>query len=177
MKTFDEKEYFYESNLLDRHFACLTAGDVIAIHYNDKVYELCVLETKPGNAVSIIECDMNVDFASPVGYQEQHRREEQYEELTDGTPESELVDQGFCAFQGQGHRIDGKEKNTQAAPQKIAANGRQRGVPNYNHDVYNLQFYREKRRNREQLSQQEADIGDFKAFQGEGRSLRSKKIK
>lgn len=43
-----------------RNFACLTAGDLIAIKYNSKIYELCVLETKPGNAVSIIECDMNV---------------------------------------------------------------------------------------------------------------------
>lgn len=43
-----------------RNFACLTTGDIIAIMYNQKVYELCVLETKPGNAVSIIECDMNV---------------------------------------------------------------------------------------------------------------------
>lgn len=43
-----------------RSFACLTKGDVIAIKYNDKVYELSVLETKPGPAVVIIECDMNV---------------------------------------------------------------------------------------------------------------------
>nr|KAG5686805.1 hypothetical protein BaRGS_013125 [Batillaria attramentaria] len=42
-----------------RNFACLSQGDVVAIKYNDKVYELCVLETKPGKAVSIIECDMN----------------------------------------------------------------------------------------------------------------------
>lgn len=43
-----------------RTFACLTKGDVIAVKYNSKIYELCVLETKPGNAISIIECDMNV---------------------------------------------------------------------------------------------------------------------
>lgn len=43
-----------------RSFACLTIGDIIAVKYNQKVYELCVLETKPGNAISIIECDMNV---------------------------------------------------------------------------------------------------------------------
>lgn len=43
-----------------RSFACLTTGDMIAIKYNDKSYELRVLETKPGNAVSIIECDMDV---------------------------------------------------------------------------------------------------------------------
>jgi ubiquitin fusion degradation protein 1 len=44
-----------------RHFACLTTGDIISIIYNSKVYELQVLETKPGGAVSIIECDMNVN--------------------------------------------------------------------------------------------------------------------
>ncbi len=53
-----------------RNYACLTTGDVIAIHYNENVYEISVLETKPGNAVSIIECDMNVDFAPPLGYTE-----------------------------------------------------------------------------------------------------------
>lgn len=43
-----------------RSFACLTTGDMIAIKYNQRIYELCVLESKPGPAVSIIECDMNV---------------------------------------------------------------------------------------------------------------------
>ena len=45
-----------------RHFACLSKGDIVAINYNNKVYELNVMETKPAAAVSIIECDMNVDF-------------------------------------------------------------------------------------------------------------------
>lgn len=43
-----------------RNFACLTTGDLVAINYNNKIYELCVKETKPGRAVTIIECDMNV---------------------------------------------------------------------------------------------------------------------
>lgn len=43
-----------------RLYACLTAGDMIAINYNDKRYEFNVLELKPSDAVSIIECDMNV---------------------------------------------------------------------------------------------------------------------
>jgi hypothetical protein len=46
------------------------SGDVIAIMYNNKVYEMSVLETKPAAAVSVIECDLNVDFAPPVGYKE-----------------------------------------------------------------------------------------------------------
>ena len=41
-----------------------------------KGYELSVLEVKPGNAVSIIECDMNVEFAAPVGYKEPTRQPE-----------------------------------------------------------------------------------------------------
>ena len=43
-----------------RGVACLTVGDVIAIEYNSKIFELLVLETKPTNSVSIIECDMQV---------------------------------------------------------------------------------------------------------------------
>lgn len=31
-------------------------------------YNLSVLEVKPGNAVTIIECDMSVEFATPIGY-------------------------------------------------------------------------------------------------------------
>ena len=53
-----------------RNFACLSTGDVIAIMYNAKTYEVSVLETKPAAAISVIECDLNVDFAPPVGYQE-----------------------------------------------------------------------------------------------------------
>lgn len=51
-----------------RNFSCLTTGDVIAIKYNSKAYELCVLETKPGNAVIIIECDMNVSMTLSIKY-------------------------------------------------------------------------------------------------------------
>ena len=51
-----------------RNFACLTAGDLVAINYNNKIYELCVKETKPGNAVTIIECDMNVS----IQYSQEH---------------------------------------------------------------------------------------------------------
>lgn len=58
-----------------RNFACLTTGDLIAIKYNSKIYELCVLETKPGNAVSIIECDMNVrERVTNILYSEQQNK-------------------------------------------------------------------------------------------------------
>ncbi|DAA20385.1 ubiquitin recognition factor in ER-associated degradation protein 1 [Bos taurus] len=66
-----------------RNFACLTTGDVIAINYNEKIYELRVMETKPDKAVSIIECDMNVDFDAPLGYKEPERQA-QHEESAEG---------------------------------------------------------------------------------------------
>ncbi|XP_052073470.1 ubiquitin recognition factor in ER-associated degradation protein 1-like isoform X16 [Mytilus californianus] len=58
-----------------RSFACLTKGDVISIKYNEREYKLCVLETKPDDAISVTECDLDVDFAPPVGYQEPKRPE------------------------------------------------------------------------------------------------------
>ena len=51
-----------------RNFSCLTQGDVIAVYYNKRVYELRVVEVRPGKAVSIIDCDMEVEFVPPVGY-------------------------------------------------------------------------------------------------------------
>lgn len=58
-----------------RNFACLTTGDSIAIKYNSRIYELCVLETKPGNAVSIIECDMNVSLQRKRNKKNTHKNE------------------------------------------------------------------------------------------------------
>ncbi|KAL8724688.1 MAG: hypothetical protein Q9181_006718, partial [Wetmoreana brouardii] len=60
-----------------RNFSCLTKGDVFTFAYNDQIYEMAVLETKPGTAkngaISVIETDLEVDFAPPVGYEEPKR--------------------------------------------------------------------------------------------------------
>lgn len=53
-----------------RGFTCLTKGDAIAISYNDKTYHIDVLEVAPGDAISIIEADVNVEFAAPLDYVE-----------------------------------------------------------------------------------------------------------
>lgn len=49
-----------------RNFTCLTKGDTIAIAYNDKTYHIVVLAVAPGDAISIVETDVNVDFAPPA---------------------------------------------------------------------------------------------------------------
>lgn len=59
-----------------RNFSCLTKGDVFTFSYNDQIYEMAVLDTKPENdknAISVLETDLEVDFAPPVGYEETMR--------------------------------------------------------------------------------------------------------
>lgn len=59
-----------------RNFATLTKGDVFNFEYNDTVYDVAVLEVKPETekmGVCMIETDVSVDFAPPVGYVEPTR--------------------------------------------------------------------------------------------------------
>ena len=60
-----------------RNFSCLTVGDIFTFAYNDSVYSMKVLETKPSvaakGAISVLETDLEVDFATPVGYEEPKR--------------------------------------------------------------------------------------------------------
>lgn len=56
-----------------RNFAAVTKGDVFAFEYNGEIYEMAVLDVKPETpkmGVSMIETDVSVDFAPPVGYVE-----------------------------------------------------------------------------------------------------------
>lgn len=56
-----------------RNFATLTKGDIFSFDYNDVVYNVAVLDVKPETekmGVSMIETDVSVEFAPPVGYVE-----------------------------------------------------------------------------------------------------------
>lgn len=67
-----------------RKFSCLTKGDIIAFHYVGRMYELLVVDLKPANAVSIVECDMNVEFDAPEGYVEPKREKKISESIPGG---------------------------------------------------------------------------------------------
>merc|ERR1712168_595623 len=103
-----------------RSFACLSKNDMISIDYLGKEYEVQIMELKPADAVNIIECDMNVDFEAPVGYQEPERvapAPEAPKPYGSSEMENKLKDyyekqNQFKAFQGRGGRIDGKKKGT-----------------------------------------------------------------
>jgi len=162
-----------------RHFACLSKGDIIAINYNNKIYELNVMETKPANAVSIIECDLNTDFEAPPGYEEpkiskpQPMEEEEPElDVSQMLPE----DSKFIAFAGSGNRLDGKKKrtNSETEIQTRQLAEYTRGIPDYNFQVGDIRFIRAKKKKE---ADKENEGAKFTAFDGTGQSLRQSKKK
>lgn len=161
-----------------RNFACLTTGDVIAINYNKRVYELCVLETQPGNAVTIIECDMNVEFATPVGYQEERKVTRKDEEMVIDPAELMPEPKGFVAFKCKGNRLDGKKKkkdDSSTSDSSVSKVVYQRGIPDYDYKIGTIQFFRYSK----PKSSDEPKNGeeDFRVFSGQGYSLRQGKAR
>eukprot|EP00756_Hemistasia_phaeocysticola_P008767 Hpha_TRINITY_DN14719_c0_g1::TRINITY_DN14719_c0_g1_i1::g.102507::m.102507/K14016/UFD1; ubiquitin fusion degradation protein 1 len=58
-----------------RNFSCLTRGDTIRIHYLEKDYDIDIVEVKAQgheivDCISIVESDINVDFAPPADMDE-----------------------------------------------------------------------------------------------------------
>ena len=109
-------------------FTCMSVGDVVAISYLGRTYHFKVLETKPGPAISVIETDIEVDFAPPPGYVEPSVAKAapvavpatvaaKSGTAADGSPaaasasatlEREDSSKGFVAFSGQGQSIRGR---------------------------------------------------------------------
>lgn len=93
-----------------RNFATLTVGDCIIINYNSQKYEIEIVECKPANAISIIEADVNVDFAEPKFMKEPERPvpvEPAYKPMEE-EDEPEPDGPVSTVFSGAGQRIDGK---------------------------------------------------------------------
>jgi len=124
-----------------RKYSAMTIGDIILFKYNEKEYMLEVLELKPVNpakAVSIVEADVNVDFAPPPGYKEPQveapkkkeviekkivvKKEDldpsQLDDFDNSEDSEEKKQPKFQAFTGTGARISGK---TDDHPSVVAA--------------------------------------------------------
>merc|ERR1712039_149770 len=99
-----------------------TVGDCVVIDYNQKKYEIEIVECKPANAISIIEADVNVDFAPPKDYKEPERQPAAVQSASlatkvedDGKPAEE--EPKSLIFSGAGQRVDGKAiKTPQSSP-------------------------------------------------------------
>ncbi|KAJ8526464.1 hypothetical protein K7X08_028941 [Anisodus acutangulus] len=101
-----------------RNFSCLTTGDSIMVAYNNKKNYIDIVETKPSNAISIIETDCEVDFAAPLDYKEPERPVPSLPskipaEGQDGATEAEPK---FNPFTGSARRLDGKPLQQQPPP-------------------------------------------------------------
>ncbi|KAI5668769.1 hypothetical protein M9H77_18622 [Catharanthus roseus] len=100
-----------------RNFSCLTTGDSIMVAYNNKKYYIDIVETKPSNAISIIETDCEVDFAPPLDYKEPEKTVAS--PATGKAPAEETPSEAepkFNPFSGAGRRLDGKPLNYQPPP-------------------------------------------------------------
>lgn len=106
-----------------RKFTCLTIGEIITVKQDDKYFALEVCDLRPGNAVSIVETDCEVDFDEPVGYKEflaskvaSMPKEVKVDPIMPQkarTEESEPVKSVFVPFSGAAARIDGKASKNQ----------------------------------------------------------------
>ncbi|XP_030372108.1 ubiquitin fusion degradation protein 1 homolog [Scaptodrosophila lebanonensis] len=164
-----------------RNFACLTKGDVIAIKYNKKVYELCVLETRPGNAVSIIECDMNVEFEAPVGYKDHHEAQpeaqmDQGASGSDAAAGGAVMEEVVETFKGSGVRLDGKKKKENQMEMPVMKKVLPRGVPDYEFQFGVIRFDRSIKPISDRVNEQTADDAeagsDAGSFHGTGFSMK-----
>ncbi|KAE9613890.1 putative ubiquitin fusion degradation protein Ufd1 [Lupinus albus] len=102
-----------------RNFSCLTTGDSIMVAYNNKKYYIDIIESKPANAISIIETDCEVDFAPPLDYKEPQKA---VMPISSGKKAQEAVETPaepepkFNPFTGTGRRLDGKPLSYQPPP-------------------------------------------------------------
>ncbi|XP_042499679.1 ubiquitin fusion degradation protein 1 homolog [Macadamia integrifolia] len=100
-----------------RNFSCLTTGDSIMVAYNNKKYYIDIIESKPSNAISIIETDCEVDFAPPLDYKEPERLAPSVPTSKAPAPVEEAVPEPkFNPFTGAGRRLDGKPLKNQPPP-------------------------------------------------------------
>ncbi|KAL7097335.1 hypothetical protein ACP275_10G137900 [Erythranthe tilingii] len=92
-----------------REFTCLGRGSTIVIKYNHVDFYFDVLEVSPGDVITLIDTDCEVEFAPPLDY---------VEPRSDGCGSIEKVGrveneekeegQGFRPFTGKGQRLGGK---------------------------------------------------------------------
>ncbi|XP_061976953.1 uncharacterized protein LOC133698139 isoform X1 [Populus nigra] len=116
-----------------RNYSCLTTGDSIMVAYNNKKYYIDIVETKPSNAISIIETDCEVDFAPPLDYKEPEKPVASVSP-SKATSQAEEVpaETGpkFNPFTGTGRRLDGKPMSYQPPPVSSGSKDKQPAVAN-----------------------------------------------
>jgi len=111
-----------------RGYSCLTAGDTIVVTSGGREFPIDILEVRPDGAASVIETDIEVDFAPPLDYKEPQRAPvgptagHVAPNAGGGGGTGGEVEQGsgsvegFKAFTGVGHRMDGRAPTRPTEP-------------------------------------------------------------
>ncbi|GLJ57612.1 hypothetical protein SUGI_1353770 [Cryptomeria japonica] len=112
-----------------RNFSCLTTGDTIKLDYNNTIYCINIVETKPESAISVFDADV----APPLDYKEPERlplnpanicttatSARSTRETTTSTEHEEKSQCRFTAFTGVGRRLNGKPVSPKSPKVKSA---------------------------------------------------------
>ena len=100
------------------NYTCLSKGDTINIHYNDRDYLIDIVECKPEDQICVVEADIEVDFREPLDYksiQEKQLIQPQMQKRTSQftIPEEERLHQEakkkLDQMKSKMVRLDGKE--------------------------------------------------------------------
>lgn len=92
-----------------RYFSALTKGDTIVIKHANKQYNIDVIDVKPGNAISIIETDLNTEFVKPLDYKDIEIEKPKAKKLINKN------ESDFQAFKGKAYSLSGKVVNNDKA--------------------------------------------------------------
>lgn len=117
---------------------------------------------------------LQVEFDAPVGYKEPERVPRVEEQMEVDPAQFINHDDIFYTFKGEGTRLDGKKIKdaTLLEPPPQLLSQYVRGVPDHDHNIFELKFDRSVR---PKDNSKDKDQEEFKKFQGEGQSLRSRK--
>jgi ubiquitin fusion degradation protein 1 len=108
-----------------RNFSTVTKGDVFSFHYNDIVYDVAVLEVKPENnkmGVCMLETDVSVEFAPPVGYVDPERNRNSGTSASRNTQGGLFHSHGTMAQEINYDAIAPSSKNVVAGAKTVSSN-------------------------------------------------------
>ncbi|KAK7283532.1 hypothetical protein RIF29_13105 [Crotalaria pallida] len=171
------KDFFDISNpkaLLEtslRNFSCLSTGDTIMITYNNKKYYIDIIETKPANAICIIETDCEVDFAPPLDYKKPEKPippHQASKSLEKGSYSSKMN-----PFSGTGRRLNGKSTPHVPLPNadSMSSAAYSDSTPSQGKLVFGSNFYHTKETGKEKPESNQKQP-KFQPFIGKKYSLR-----
>lgn len=104
---------------LNINYPTLTKGETVSINYNNEIYFIDIVDTKPVESIKILDSDINLDFDEPLDYVEPKREPEEKMEAENEIIKrkekrsvqsySKIAKTGvFVPFSGVGHKLGNK---------------------------------------------------------------------